>query len=151
MSDFQSIGDIAKRTEISARNIQSPIESMLLDKIMRDQRFITVVGGEPKGEGIFVFPQYEIGSYRADFIIKARGFNSAIRVWPPKATCMIAVECDGHDFHTSQDQIEYDRVRDAYFKSRGIDTLRFTGAEIHRNISFVIDQIYEAVKERLWA
>lgn len=137
------IGDIA----VTHKHIESPIERVLLAKMIRDPRFIVVKEGEPAGEGKFIYPQRQIGKYRADMIIHGCGFGEPYRIWPPKKTVTICVEADGKHH---LDQKEYDAERDAYFLSQGIKTLRFTGARINANPEFVINQIYEHIEWEIW-
>lgn len=64
--------------------------------------------------------QVPVGAYRADVIIEARGR-------------LLAVECDGAAFHTSDDAVAHDRRRDRYFATQDIFVMRFTGSEIARD------------------
>ncbi len=44
---------------------------------------------------------------------------------------LIAVECDGHDFHEkTKEQAAHDKKRDRFLVSQGIIVMRFTGSEI---------------------
>lgn len=144
---MRTIGDIASNICNTVLHIESPIEQLLLSKMIRDLRFTLVNEGEPDGEGLFIYPQMQIGPYRADLLIKGRGYHTVSRVWPPKATGILAVECDGKGFHTSPEQVEHDQKRDEYFKSKGIKTIRFTGAEINRDVSFCIDCIAHEINQ----
>lgn len=118
---------------VAFKTTQSPIEQKMAWMFMRCNRFIYSPDDICVGAGWFVIPQYKVGNYRADFVIKAYGFHPLHNVWPPKHLTTVAIECDGKEFH--QDK-EYDRLRDEYFKSQGVDTLRFSGSEIH-NISHI--------------
>lgn len=69
---------------------------------------------------IFICPQANFGYYRLDFLICAN-IGGKHR--------LVAVECDGKDFHNTQS----DFTRDAIFKSVGVTTVRLTGAEIHQS------------------
>ena len=73
----------------------------------------------PKGD-IMIVPQFLFAKFRLDFALIAR--------WKGQ-TKIIAVECDGWDFH----ETERDRVRDAYLHSLGIETVRASGREIFKN------------------
>lgn len=87
---------------------------------------------EPVGAGYFLYPQYEIQPYRLDFLIKVRTFNGPIKVWPPRLSLDLCVECDGAEFHTTPEQKAYDKRRDNYLLTKGIKTLRLTGTEIYK-------------------
>ncbi len=66
--------------------------------------------------------QEQISSYRADFTLTANG------------GARLVVECDGHDFHDrTKQQAAYDRARDRELLAMGIQTMRFTGSEIHHS------------------
>lgn len=71
-------------------------------------------------------PQLWIGDYRVDFaFIK------------PK----IAIEVDGHDYHSSKDQRAYDAKRDRFLQSEGWKVIRFTGSEVYANTEAVVSEI----------
>jgi hypothetical protein len=71
----------------------------------------------PKTATIIV-PQFAIAKYRLDFALIGR-FEGHMKI--------IAVECDGAEFHDVRD----DRQRDAYLASLGIETVRVRGKEIN--------------------
>lgn len=74
---------------------------------------------------ILVVPQYPVGRYRADMMVLVRDVKPARR---------FAIECDGRDFHDANaGQADRDRYRDRCFLSDGIQTIRFSGAEIVAN------------------
>lgn len=73
----------------------------------------------PPGD-IVIVPQMAFLRYRLDF-------GLVIRV-PGMTPQIVAVECDGADFHTEYRR-EVDRV--AYLKSWNIPVFKFTGREIH--------------------
>lgn len=83
---------------------------------------------ERSGYRVMISPQVRIAvptiddrRYRLDFaVVLERGDRRAY----------IALECDGHDFHTNPDDVQRDKVRDRDLASLGWVTLRFTGAEI---------------------
>ena len=118
--------ELASRTE-------SHIEVKMLNHLMEEKRFVVVpYGQQPQGAGYFVFPQAEFGAYRADFLIKAVGYKSGSRVWPPNKELVICLECDGKEFHSSPEQKAYDKRRDDYFLKNGIKTYRYSGSEVHQ-------------------
>lgn len=89
--------------------------------------------------------QQAVLTYRADFVMVPA---IARHVIPP----VLAIECDGHDFHDrTKQQAAYDRARDRELLLRGVTTIRFTGSEIHhspeRCAASVID-VYSAVIHR---
>lgn len=73
---------------------------------------------------------------------------------------MVAIECDGHDFHErTKEQAERDRSRDRELQRLGIPILRFTGREINRSptdcarqvVNFLVDLHNRNNPERLIA
>lgn len=53
----------------------------------------------------------------------------------------LAVECDGHDYHSTPQQASYDRARDRELLRRGVVTLRFTGRDICRDVDQCADEV----------
>jgi len=60
----------------------------------------------------------------------------------PKAK--IVIEIDG-SHHLVGETIEYDRIRDDYLTSFGLRVLRFTNAEVMRNIEGVVEKIGDEI------
>jgi very-short-patch-repair endonuclease len=58
--------------------------------------------------------QVVIGLYKVDFIINGK----------------YVIEIDGHDYHKTKEQREYDYTRDRYLIKRGYVVIRFTGTEV---------------------
>jgi adenine-specific DNA-methyltransferase len=57
------------------------------------------------------------------------------------------VEVDGST-HFTEESLEYDAGRDAYMRSLGLEVLRFTTAEVQRNLEGVCVAIREACRQR---
>lgn len=69
-----------------------------------------------------VIRQHPIGRYRVDFLIVAEPYT-------------LVIECDGHEFHSSPDQIRRDRQREREIIDLGYsDIIRFSGAQIYRSL-----------------
>lgn len=119
---------------------ESPIERLFAAQLMHQSvsdefdtrvEFLRPPSGQvgyaspPPVEGIYVFPQIIIGSYRVDFILAAARYGS---------TSQLIVELDGHDFHEkTREQAQRDKARDRYLVGQGYRVLRFTGSEIYRD------------------
>ena len=69
-----------------------------------------------------ITPQFSLGRYRLDFYIQ---WDWDADTGNAKRLC---VECDGKDFH----EWKTDTIRDGFLASFGIETERFTGAEIYK-------------------
>lgn len=79
---------------------------------------------ETRREKFKIHPQYKIGKYRVDFLI-VKKHNTA-----PHCE-LIAIECDGHDFHErTKEQAQRDKQRDRNLQKAGVKVYRFTGSEI---------------------
>lgn len=96
--------------------VESPIEGKLY-LAMNERRWVRECE-----------PQYVIGRYRLDFAFPAH---------------KLAIECDGQEFHASQEQRERDAERDRFLLKEGWRTMRFTGSQIHRNAISCADEIYK--------
>ncbi|TDH58249.1 DUF559 domain-containing protein [Dankookia rubra] len=82
-------------------------------------------------------PQVTVAEYRADFLFKVC-LKGSFR--------MLAVECDGHDYHErTADQAARDRSRDRRLLTNGIHVLRFTGREIVRDLEACMDDLSDAL------
>ena len=66
--------------------------------------------------------------YRVDFFIPSK---------------KVVVELDGHDFHSSPSQREYDAKRDRYLGKKGFRVVRFTGREINRDVDSCVLELID--------
>jgi len=80
--------------------------------------------------GILWTPQYKIGKYRLDFAC-------------PEVK--LAIECDGHQYHSSREQRGYDADRDRFLLKEGWQVARFTGTQIHQDAAKCADDIWEII------
>lgn len=62
--------------------------------------------------------QHDVGRYRLDFAIVDK---------------QLAIEVDGHAYHSSRQQREHDAKRDRFLMAKGWRVVRFTGSEVHRD------------------
>jgi very-short-patch-repair endonuclease len=79
-----------------------------------------------------LWPQFEVGRFRLDFALAVRRHGRHT---------IIAIECDGAQFHTPSQ----DGMRDEALAAGGIVTVRSTGSEIRHDPQAVIYRIDEAV------
>ncbi len=91
----------------------SPIEKSLVQ--------IVCAWIEHHGVTASITTQVPIGPFRADALVETDGRK-------------LVVECDGHAYHNSKEQVEKDKRRDRYFVARGYSVMRFTGSEITRDL-----------------
>lgn len=79
-----------------------------------------------------IAPQITIGQWRVDFL--AGVVFSGFRGQAEAPSCLLAIECDGHDFHErTKEQAARDRARDRQIQALGIGVFRFTGSQIYRD------------------
>lgn len=120
-------GESAKKEfEKGSPHCESPIErEMLAALLTADWRCFgdhiprVWVDAAPASK-ISIIPQLKIGRRRIDF---------AVSVPKKPIGTVIAVECDGTDFHSAGD----DRMRDVELAYFGILTVRFSGSEIKKD------------------
>jgi len=89
---------------------ESPIEEMLYQELMK--------------KGFFPIPQLKVWKYRIDL------------AFPEK---MIAIECDGKEWHERYEQKEHDNKKDDYLKSLGWKVFRVTGSDIYEYSSSIAE------------
>jgi len=114
--------------------VSSPIEAhfgvaFFIISLLRNDPAVIIAQNGPLGASAgrrwFVEPQFNLLSYRADFLIGPL---------PRAEHGNLVVECDGHDFHErTKEQAEHDRRRDREMQAAGYKVFRFTGAEIYRD------------------
>lgn len=123
---------------------KSPIETKLIAELAA--RSSAGPGGAPcrDGEPLFrignwwAFSQLQIGTYSAD-IAFVRGEDDA----------GVVVECDGHDFHErTPQQAAHDKQRDRFMAARGWVVIRFTGGEIHKDVSRCAWDVSDVLRAR---
>jgi very-short-patch-repair endonuclease len=139
--------------------IESPIEHLLVSALYRDLGYRRGTGtllhhesdlnriilskerldelrssmGEREAAAAWVFTQHPIGPYRVDLLI--------VGIPHVGPTRLLVVECDGNDFHSSPEQIVYDREREWNIEKAGFPVIRFSGSEIYSRIGKVLAQI----------
>lgn len=144
---MKKLAESAECIVAATEQTESPIEGVMFSAFMRDPNFIICMTEDAvQGCGIFVRTQVPIGPYKADFLVKAVGFDRATKIWPPNVKEYYAIECDGHEFHSSPEQISHDKKRDEYFSKRGIKTLRFTGSQINKDAEKCLNHIHQIIR-----
>lgn len=130
---------------------QSPIEQLLLSNLVwvwsaaaRPPGVIVTAGDvRTHPSKITIVPQHRLLGCRVDFAVLFNAKNGA---------GLVAVECDGHDFHErTKEQAARDRSRDRTFLLAGIPLLRFTGSEIWRDPYACARQISSLIEDRVLA
>lgn len=76
---------------------------------------------------IRAWAQVSVGAYRTDFLLGEPGYTTT-------GPILVAVECDGHEFHEkTKVQVARDKHRDNFFQAQNIPILRYSGSTIWRN------------------
>lgn len=82
----------------------------------------------------FLFSQHPIGNYRADFLL--------VVVDPQRRISRrLVVECDGKEYHGSEQQIARDKRRDEEIGEAGYKVIRYSGSAVYGEMREVIDEI----------
>jgi hypothetical protein len=66
---------------------------------------------------------------------------------PNRPKFLVAVECDGYEWHGNKDSFERDRRRDRSLQAIGCDVLRFSGSEIYNDPPRASIELYEKLSE----
>lgn len=80
--------------------------------------------------GYSFIQQYPVGAYRLDFVVVS-GVNK------------VALECDGDEFHSSEDQVLRDMQRQCILERNGWKFIRLSGSEFYRNPVKAMDRVCE--------
>lgn len=89
-------------------------------------------------DSLVIQPQRNVGKYRVDL---------AIRVSVDGRVMLLAVECDGHDFHhATKAQVERDKKRDRFLAAEGYKVLRFPGSVIYRDVESCANEVVDIVQ-----
>lgn len=119
-----------KFNELVEGKIKSPIEKLFyLACCVIAEREACPINPDPidmdtQGWGIHIYPQYEIGKYRVDFMISTT-FHPSVNKQS------IVVELDGHEFHDkNKTQRSYEKARDRFLVSSGYRVVHFTGSDV---------------------
>ena len=113
----------------NSNTCKSPIEQMLLAELMFMETgyglgAIPVID-TPHEFRDCIRPQYEIERYKIDLAVFITLFSGAV--------LRIAVECDGHDYHSTKEQLRRDNRKSRWLQRNGWQVVRFTGSEIWRD------------------
>jgi very-short-patch-repair endonuclease len=136
----------------AAAHCESAIElafSLALGMASRAKEYATLydfggckVYGDPDGDvNLRIQPQVVLYGCRVDFLVSmnlVRESETGIEVFAKQTV----VECDGHEFHDrTKEQASRDRERDRTLQQQGLAVLRFTGADIWRDVFACADEV----------
>jgi hypothetical protein len=122
----------------------SPIEQILFFSLI-------IVGNNEYNFGIQVRLQKEIEynghTYKGDICVENITFNENNSVC--KLTHSIIIECDGYNYHSSKEQMQYDYNRENNLKLAGYDIIRFTGSQIYNSPLQCAKTVYDYIKNKI--
>lgn len=125
--------------------VESPIEEQfgfaLAHVIVEYGYTVAVLGNgcvEEVDTDFFIIPQFKWGFYRSDFaLVDAR------------EGVTVLIECDGQEFHSSEEHKLHDHQKDAAAAALSMTTLRFTGSQIFGNARLCAQRaLFNAIKGR---
>lgn len=96
------------------KRCESPIEEMLMNKLHT--------------EGYKPYTQVNCGKYRIDIALYQKGKK-------------IAIECDGHEFHSTDEQLEHDEKKNKFLEKNKWMIYRFSGKEIYHQPDWCVKVI----------
>ncbi|WP_414939545.1 DUF559 domain-containing protein [Amycolatopsis sp. cmx-11-51] len=111
--------------EVSDTTSTAPFESLFEQKVFR----------EIKRRGYFLVPQYEVGTRHLDLVVVGDGGR-------------LAVECDGHLWHTSTAQQISAARRDRELRRMGWDVLRIRESEFEFDPDRELEPLWQRLNER---
>jgi hypothetical protein len=122
---------------------ESPIEKLIVPWLVFQDYQLTEgyepvalsPADEPVNADLILIPQFKLDRSRFDFMLVARLKGSAV---------MLAVECDGKAFHSS----DADFYRDKAWTQVGIGTVRLTGSSIHESPEHAALKVAQALQEQ---
>lgn len=83
--------------------------------------------------------------YKADFYIESvYQKDEEVSLKKP-----LIIECDGFDYHSNKEQMEYDYSRENDLKANGYDVMRFTGSQIYNKPFECVEKIYAYISKNL--
>jgi hypothetical protein len=116
-----------------APKCESPIEIDFGARITKAFRVID-------DETFLLVPQYVLGPFRYDFAIVGKGL--------PKPIALI--ECDGKEFHQTNEQLANDQSKNALAVKESIFLFRFSGSEIFRCPDECVRQVLKMMRLRAY-
>lgn len=130
--------------EIQKFKIESPIEQLILSAMKCVFR-VNAVLDYRRQDGVWQYqinPQFEIGRYRVDFLVRYFYPENILDSSSPMLTREVIVECDSQEFHErTESERRYEKARDRFLQKAGYKVFRFTGKEILQDALSVSSEI----------
>lgn len=90
------------------------------------------------GDHTLLMHQYIWCNYRIDWVIKVTFLKRPY----------FFIECDGQEYHSSENQILYDKQKNEKIRNAGIQIFRFSGSDLNRNASACVKVVFLAMQMR---
>lgn len=120
---------------------ESPIETifgaklaLVLRPVCEDLGWNFSIGARSDAD-VWLQPQYPLQQYRYDFAVLAKG----------QPQPLILIECDGKEFHSTDQQQANDRRKDEAALNARVLLVRFSGAEINSDIDRCIRRTLRSI------
>jgi len=113
-------GDIRRDLLEYCENPKVVLRSNKIIDANAESPFEEAVGKSLVAAGYHVTPQWEVGAYRIDIVVQYNGKK-------------IAIECDGEKYHSGEEKIREDMVRQTILERLGWRFIRIRGSEYYRN------------------
>lgn len=121
---------------------KSPIEQILF--------FALVIYKIKYHIGISIMIQKEITcnnkTYKVDFSIEGISLENGES---HELNHKVIIECDGYEYHSSKEQMQYDYERENNLKLVGYDIIRFTGSQIYNNPFECAKTVYDYAQSKI--
>jgi very-short-patch-repair endonuclease/cellulose biosynthesis protein BcsQ len=112
----------AKQAEIKLKQTQA--ESVFEEAVIHD--LVT--------QGYEVIPQWQVGAYRMDMVVKSGDKK-------------IAIECDGDKYHQGEEKIREDMQRQAILERLGWKFIRIRGSEYYGDREKTMEKVFKALNQ----
>jgi len=113
-------GDIRRDLLEYCENPKAVLRSNKIIDANAESPFEEAVGKSLVAAGYHVTPQWEVGAYRIDIVVQYNGKK-------------IAIECDEEKYHSGEEKIREDMVRQTILERLGWRFIRIRGSEYYRN------------------
>lgn len=122
--------------------LKSPIEKIFLFAF-------SIATKNDFGSEFYLEPQYELKyeskKYFADFVFDSE-YNTDMYLF--EKPLKLAIECDGHDYHTTKEQVIHDNEKDMAFKMSGFEVLHFSGSQIYNKPFQCVHDTIQFIKKK---
>lgn len=128
-------GDLRRGLLEYADKVSASREQMERVRSVADSPFETEVAEFLTNNGYRVTPQWQAGAYRIDMVVSYRNKR-------------IALECDGDQYHSSDEQLMNDMERQIILERVGWEFIRIRGGEFYRDKEGTMLRVFEELERR---